>query len=174
MVLELFSTTVSFGEEKSPHWCEAPIGPSQFEHLITDPSEVEGGTFTLLPWISASSGILQGVNTRGAGEGNPFTQGEHGGGVFSGQGWLLSISLSGDSTSLSPIPIPMSDLILWAKGERFEGESRVADRFLTFWVLTETACRRWTQACAACLREPFLGGGSKGAAKAALWSTERR
>ena len=32
----------------------------------------------------------------------------------------------------------------------------------------ETACWRWTQARAACRREPFLGGGREDAAKEAL------
>ena len=49
-------------------------------------------------------------------------------------------------------------------------------RFLVNWVFigkAEAAFRRWTQARAAWRREPFLGGGSEGAAKAALCSVER-
>ena len=59
------------------------------------------------------------MKIRGAGEGRPFAPGEIGEGEFSGQGGLLSISLSGDSVSLSATL--MSVLILCAKGRR-EGE----------------------------------------------------
>ena len=109
----------------SPHLCEAPISASQFKHFITDPSTAEEGTFTLLDRFSATSWILQGVNTRGAGEGKPLTQGEKGEGEFSGPGGLLSISLSGESNSLSPTL--MSFLILCAKGGRFEGEETLGE-----------------------------------------------
>ena len=46
---------------------------------------------------SAFSWVLAGVNIRGAGGGKPFMQGEIGGWECSGQGELLSNSLSGDS-----------------------------------------------------------------------------
>ena len=77
----------------------------------------------MLDGFSATSWILQGVNTRGAGEGKPLTQGEKG--EFSGQGGLLSISLSGESNSLSLTL--MSFLILCAKGGRFEGEGTLGE-----------------------------------------------
>ena len=62
------------------------------------------------------------MNKRGAGEGKSLTLGGEMGreGVFSGYGWLLNDSLSGDSISFSPIL--KSVLILCAKGEQFEGE----------------------------------------------------
>ena len=74
----------------------------------------------------------------------------------------------------------MSDLILYANGGRFGGDRALREsergRVFVLGVFTgeaETACWRWTQARAACRRVPFLGGGSEGAAKAALCSTER-
>ena len=120
-----------------------------------------------------------GVNTRGTGEGMPFRQGEIGEGEFPRKGVLLSTSFSGDFTSLSPTW--MSFLILCAKGGRFEGKGAFGEsgkgRFLALGVLKDKAeppCRCWTQARAAWRREPFLGGGREGAARAALWSTERQ
>ena len=63
-------------------------------------------------------------------------------------------------------------------GEIGHSEKRESEkgRFFVLGVFTgeaETACWRWTQARAACRRVPFLGGGSEGAANAALCSTER-
>ena len=61
----------------------------------------------LFEGVSNPSWIFEGVNTRGAGGGKPFTRGELGEGNFKGVGWVLSCSLSGDS---SP------------RGGKFEGE----------------------------------------------------
>ena len=117
---------------------------------------------------STYSWSLAGVRARGAGGGKLFTQeGETGEGGFSGEGRLLSSSLSGDSISLSPIL--KSDLNLWAKGEVLEGE--VVESRARFFAV----CRRWTQAEAAWRSDPVFGGGRlvEAAAKAARWSTER-
>ena len=113
---------------KVSHWWSGVISASQFKQF---------------PTVGFS-----GVKTSGAGEGKSSVQGKTGVRSFLGKGELLSTSFSGDSTSLLS-PIWISDLILWAKGERFEGESRVAGLFLAFSVLTETASWRWTHACAA-------------------------
>ena len=92
------------------HWWSGVISASQFKHL---------------------GFISSGVNTRGAGKGGkPFAQGEIGWiwGEFTGYGGLLSISFSGDSTSLSSRlessrgSTWMSALIRCVKGGRLEGD----------------------------------------------------
>ena len=163
----LSARSVSFGEDISPHWTSSQeLSLSMTSHwwsILNSASQ-----FTQLSFSGA----------RGTGDGISFKQGEKWAGEFSGIGWLLRISFSGDSTSLSPIW--MSFLILCDKEGWFEGEGLGESgkgRLLPLGVLTdkaETACRRWTQACAARRREPFSGGGRVGAAKAALCSTERR
>ena len=143
------------------HWWSGVISASQFEQL--DFTGGPGlGVKTRGAGISTSSWVFEGVNTRGAGGGMPFTQGEHGGGDFSGKVWLLSTSLS---------PIWMSSRILWAKGDWTDGEFG-SGRF--FSLLAWSAYKRWTQAEAACRSGPCLGGGREDAAKPALCSTERR
>ena len=66
--------------------------------------------------------VFKGVKAIGAGGGKLFTiVGELGEGEITGEERVLSISLSGDSTS----PICKSDRILCAKGEQFEGEKKI-------------------------------------------------
>ena len=69
------------------------------------------------------------MKTKGAGAGMRFAQGEIGDREFSGEGELLRISCSVDSTShsTSHSPTLMSDLILCAKGGRFEGEGALGE-----------------------------------------------
>ena len=70
--------TVDCSLSVASHWWSGAISASQFKHLDIR----EGGT---------------GVNTNGAGEGKPFTQGEIGEGELTGRGGLLRCS--GDSDS---------------------------------------------------------------------------
>ena len=70
------------------HWWSGVISASQFTQL--DSLD-----------LSARDSGGAGVKTRGAGDGGLFKQGEMGVEAFAEQGELLSISFSGDSTSLS-------------------------------------------------------------------------
>ncbi len=137
----LSARSVSFGEDISPHWTSShELSLSMTSHWWSRLNSAS--QFTQLSFSAA----------RGTGDGISFKQGEKWAGEFSGIGWLLRISFSGDSTSLSSIW--MSFLILCGKGGRFEGEGLEESgkgRLLPLGVLTgknEPALRRWTLACA--------------------------
>ena len=85
----LSARSVSFGEDISPHWTSShELSLSMTSHWWSRLNSAS--QFTQLSFSGA----------RGTGDGISFKQGEKWAGEFSGIGWHLRISFSGDSTSL--------------------------------------------------------------------------